>query len=150
MENDSCSAMDSKTSLPLSHSLLEFYRHKLKSLSLEVVNDIRMRMDSIHMDVQSAHVLQTHVANCESDLTTLTMENKELRKMIVQFLEENARLRLDRGLKSPDQELYESLLQRLTQRPHIHQDNSAILTSLIKRCQDLESLAYKKYSLISF
>lgn len=136
--------MDSKTSLPLSHSLLEFYRSKLRYLSQEIVKDLQLRIDGITFDAQTVHVLEGHLSNCEKDINTLTLENNVLRALSLELMEENARVRIDRGLVVPDKHTYDRIIHCLTERPHVHQDNSVILTSMIKRCQALESLAYKK------
>lgn len=136
---------DSVTSLPLSHSLLTFYRERLKDTLQKTTLDFNKQLKQLRPEVDHVHQVEMSVSSSNRAINALQEENDDLRNLLKEMIEDNAKLRLSKAPQTFDQTRTDRLLQAIEQRPHQRQDHVQILSSMVDRCQSLEALASNTY-----
>lgn len=142
-------AMDEVTSLPLSHGLLAFYRDKLRDALRQSHATLTADLERIQPDLDHVHQLERSLASSVLTIRSFEGENTDLRDLLRELIEDNARLRLNTAPSSSFDFAAQSdrlvdLLQ--TSQGTTTPDHAPIIDSLVERCTSLEGLGTRLVS----
>ncbi|CCG80642.1 protein of unknown function [Taphrina deformans PYCC 5710] len=137
--------IDDITSLPLTPSLLKFYRDKVRDNVRQSARAFDDSLDRLLPELDHMHRLEASLSSSFTTIKSFESENHDLRALLSQVIEENVRLRLKQNPDCADSSLSARLLDSLASRPAAA-DHSSVISSLVERCEALEAFATQTLS----
>lgn len=138
-------AIDNITSLPLTPSLLNFYREKLRDNVRQSACAFSDSLNRLLPELDHIHRLEGSLSSSIATIKSFESENHDLRALLSQIIEENVRLRLKQIPDYTDTTLSVRLLDSLSAKATIA-DHSGVISSLTERCEALETFAAQTLS----